>query len=214
MLGFVLYFEASWKIFSSQAYLFGTVLTWLVVNFRNARGLARVTYSGTPVGSVVDICHKNEMQCSSFQKFTSFFEHILLQNCLVALPYQPSSQQKCQEVSGLNFSLGLSIIMKTFKELLLPLRQLSSWKVVDKFGLCFMRQLRNTSSHGLCSFLKNPLEPKFYEWNHNNVICGLYISYTIFECHFIIFKYFFGILILGIVRVFCTQEQVTMACVQ
>ena len=59
------------------------------VNFRNARGLARVTYSGTPVGSVVDICHKNEMQCSSFQKFTSFFEHILLQNCLVALPYQP-----------------------------------------------------------------------------------------------------------------------------
>ena len=119
------------------------MLTWLVVNFRNARGLARVTYSGTPVGSVVDICHKNEMQCSSFQKFTSFFEHILLQNCLVALPYQPSSQQKCQEVSGLNFSLGLSIIMKTFKELLLPLRQLSSWKVVDKFGLCFMRQLQS-----------------------------------------------------------------------
>jgi hypothetical protein len=87
------------------------------VNFRIARGLAKVTYSGTPVGSVVDICHKNEMQCSSFQKFTSFFEHILLQNCLVALPYQPSSQQKCQEVSGLNFPLGLFIFMKTFKEI-------------------------------------------------------------------------------------------------
>ena len=85
--------------------------------YRNARGLARVTYSGTPVGSVVDICHKNEMQCSSFQKFTSFFEHILLQNCLVALPYQPSSQQKCQEVSGLNFPLGLFILMKTFKQM-------------------------------------------------------------------------------------------------
>ena len=84
------------------------------INFRNARGLARVTYSGTPVGSVVDICHKNEMQCSSFQKFTSFFEHILLQNCLVALPYQPSSQQKYQEVSSLNFPLGLSIFIKTF----------------------------------------------------------------------------------------------------
>ena len=124
------------------------------VNFRNARGLARVTYSGTPVGSVVDICHKNEMQCSSFQKFTSFFEHILLQNCLVALPYQPSSQQKCQEVSGLNFPLGLFIFMKTFKE------------------ICFMKSVidgpHGTSSHGLCSFLKNPHEPNFYEWNHNN----------------------------------------------
>ena len=85
--------------------------------YRNARGLARVTYSGTPVGSVVDICHKNEMQCSSFQKFTSFFEHILLQNCLVALPYQPSSQQKCQEVSGLNFPLDLFIFMKIFKQI-------------------------------------------------------------------------------------------------
>ena len=110
------------------------------VNFRNARGLARVTYSGTPVGSVVDICHKNEMQCSSFQKFTSFFEHILLQNCLVALPYQPSSQQKCQEVSGLNFPLGLFIFMKTFKE------------------ICFMKSVidgpHGTSSHGLVLFFE------------------------------------------------------------
>ena len=108
------------------------MLTWLVVNFRNARGLARVTYSGTPVGSVVDICHKNEMQCSSFQKFTSFFEHILLQNCLVALPYQPSSQQKCQEVSGLNFSLGLFIFMKTFKKICFMTTQkyIQSWLVL------------------------------------------------------------------------------------
>ena len=110
------------------------------VNFRNARGLARVTYSGTPVGSVVDICHKNEMQCSSFQKFTSFFEHILLQNCLVALPYQPSSQQKCQEVSGLNFPLGLPIFMKTFKE------------------ICFMTTQKYVQYIQSCSFLKNPHE--------------------------------------------------------
>ena len=138
MLGFVLLsklknlFLPSLKYFS---YLFCPLLT-----LGNARGLARVTYSGTPVGSVVDICHKNEMQCSSFQKFTSFFEHILLQNCLVALPYQPSSQQKCQEVSGLNFPLGLPIFMKTFKE------------------ICFMTTQKYVQYIQSCSFLKNPHE--------------------------------------------------------